>query len=92
MPEMRTVVAGRKYPRIFFARQRLEQVDLHAGGHLMMVSMGSAEWFFDYVQKTLSEFETKSLCRPVILMMKLNMKMMIDLFILVLLLYFLIQY
>ena len=29
-----------------------------------------AEWFFRYVERTLPTFPTKSLCRPVVLMMK----------------------
>lgn len=31
--------------------------------------MAKAEWFYDYVMKTLDGFETKSLCRPVVLML-----------------------
>ena len=31
--------------------------------------MDKAEWFYDYVMKTLDGFETKSLCRPVVLLM-----------------------
>lgn len=31
--------------------------------------MAKAEWFYDYVMKTLEGFETKSLCRPVVLML-----------------------
>jgi hypothetical protein len=31
--------------------------------------MAKAEWFYDYVMRTLDGFETKSLCRPVVLML-----------------------
>jgi len=31
--------------------------------------MDKAEWFFDYVIRTLDSFETKSLCRPVVLLL-----------------------
>lgn len=31
--------------------------------------MAKAEWFYDYVMKTLDGFETKSRCRPVVLML-----------------------
>jgi len=31
--------------------------------------MDKAEWFYDYVMRTLDGFETKSLCRPVVLLM-----------------------
>ena len=31
--------------------------------------MHKAEWFYDYVMRTLDGFETKSLCRPVVLLM-----------------------
>ena len=31
--------------------------------------MDKAEWFYNYVMRTLDGFETKSLCRPVVLLM-----------------------
>ncbi len=65
-----------QYPNETWAAQDMRKVEVfqyaakHASGAEKAKYLERAGWFFDYVQKTLSEFETKSLCRPVILMMK----------------------
>ncbi len=65
-----------QYPNETWAAQDMRKVEVfqYAAKHTCGVEKSKylerAEWFFEYVQKTLSEFETKSLCRPVILMMK----------------------
>ncbi len=65
-----------QYPNETWAAQDMRKVEVfqyaakHASGVEKAKYLERASWFFDYVQNTLSEFETKSLCRPVILMMK----------------------
>ena len=65
-----------QYPNETWAAQDMRKVEVfqyaakHASGTEKAKYLERASWFFDYVQNTLSEFETKSLCRPVILMMK----------------------
>ena len=65
-----------QYPNETWAAQDMRKVEVfqyaakHANGAEKAKYLERAEWFFDYVQNTLSEFETKSLCRPVILIMK----------------------
>ncbi len=65
-----------QYPTETWAAQDMRKVEVfqyaakHATGEERMKFLERAEWFFDYVQNKLSEFETKSLTRPVILIMK----------------------
>jgi hypothetical protein len=65
-----------QYPTETWAAQDMRKVEVfqyaakHAVGEDKKKFLERSEWFFDYVQNKLSEFETKSLCRPVILMMK----------------------
>lgn len=64
-----------QYPTETWAAQDMRKVEVfqyaakHATGEERVKFLERAAWFFDYVQTTLSVFETKSLCRPVILMM-----------------------
>jgi hypothetical protein len=41
----------------------------HAAGEEKAKFLERADWFFRYVERTLSGFPTKSLCRPVVLML-----------------------
>ena len=65
-----------QYPNETWAAQDMRKVEVfqyaakHASGTEKAKYLECAGWYFDYVQDKLSEFETKSLCRPVILMMK----------------------
>jgi hypothetical protein len=64
-----------QYPTETWAAQDMRKVEVfqyaakHAAGDERAKFLERAAWFFDYVQNKLSEFETKSLCRPVILML-----------------------
>ncbi len=65
-----------QYPTETWAAQDMRKVEVfqfaakHAVGIERTKFLERAEWFFQYVSKTLPFFETKSLCRPVILMMR----------------------
>lgn len=65
-----------QYPTESWAAQDMRKVEVfqfaakHATGEERARFLERAEWFFQYVQNTLPEFPTKSLCRPVILMMR----------------------
>jgi YetA-like protein len=65
-----------QYPTETWAAQDMRKVEVfqfaakHATGEERAKYLERAEWFFNYVQNKLHEFETKSLCRPVILMMR----------------------
>ncbi|QEL16201.1 RIFT barrel domain-containing protein [Limnoglobus roseus] len=65
-----------QYPTETWAAQDMRKVEVfqfaakHAVGEERAKFLERAEWFFNYVPDKLSTFETKSLTRPVILMMK----------------------
>lgn len=65
-----------QYPTETWAAQDMRKVEVfqfaakHATGEERAKFLERAAWFFDYVQNKLHEFPTKSLCRPVILMMR----------------------
>lgn len=65
-----------QYPTETWAAQDMRKVEVfqfaakHAAGDERAKFLERAGWFFDYVQDTLGTFATKSLTRPVILMMK----------------------
>ena len=64
-----------QYPNETWAAQDMRKVEVfqyaakHAHGDEKALFLEKAEWFFRYVEDTLDRFETKSLCRPVVLMM-----------------------
>ncbi|OWK47444.1 hypothetical protein [Fimbriiglobus ruber] len=64
-----------QYPTETWAAQDMRKVEVfqyaakHAEGAENARFMERAEWFFRYVESKLSEFPTRSLCRPVVLMM-----------------------
>ncbi|MBX3400943.1 MAG: hypothetical protein KF873_19600 [Gemmataceae bacterium] len=65
-----------QYPTETWAAQDMRKVEVfqfaakHATDEERAKFLERAEWFFNYVQNKLHEFPTKSLCRPVILMMR----------------------
>ncbi len=65
-----------QYPTETWAAQDMRKMEVfqfaakHATGEERAKFLERAAWFFDYVQNKLHEFPTKSLCRPVILMMR----------------------
>jgi len=64
-----------QYPNETWAAQDMRKVEVfqfaakHATGKERELFHERAEWFFRYVERTLTAFETKSLCRPVVLML-----------------------
>jgi hypothetical protein len=64
-----------QYPTETWAAQEIRKVEVlqyaakHADGGEKAKFLERAEWFFRYVEKKLHEFPTKSLCRPVVLML-----------------------
>jgi hypothetical protein len=64
-----------QYPTETWAAQDMRKVEVfqyaakHATGLEREKFLERAEWFFRYVEKKLHEFPTKSLCRPVVLML-----------------------
>ncbi len=64
-----------QYPTESWAAQDMRKVEVfqfaakHARGDERTQFLTKAQWFFDYVPRKLNEFETKSLCRPVVLML-----------------------
>jgi hypothetical protein len=64
-----------QYPTETWAAQDMRKVEVfqyaarHVSGSERARFLERAEWFFRYVEKKLSEFPTKSLCRPVVLML-----------------------
>lgn len=64
-----------QYPTETWAAQDVRKVEVfqfaakHAAGEEKARFLNRAEWFFRYVEQTLAGFPTKSLCRPVNLMM-----------------------
>jgi YetA-like protein len=65
-----------QYPTETWAAQDMRKVEVfqfaakHATGEERAKFLERADWFFNYVSNTVPQFETKSLCRPVILMMR----------------------
>ncbi len=64
-----------QYPTESWAAQDMRKVEVfqfaakHATGDERTQYLEKAQWFFEYVPRKLNEFETKSLCRPVVLML-----------------------
>ena len=64
-----------QYPTETWAAQDMRKVEVfqyaarHAAGAEKATFLERAEWFFRYVERTLGGFPTKSLCRPVVLML-----------------------
>jgi hypothetical protein len=64
-----------QFPTESWAAQEVRKVEAfqfaakHAAGEEKARFLERAEWFFRYVERTLGSFPTKSLCRPVILML-----------------------
>ena len=64
-----------QYPNETWAAQDMRKVEVfqyaakHTVGDEKQIFLDKAEEFFRYVERTLDGFETKSLCRPVVLMM-----------------------
>jgi len=67
-----------QYPTETWAAQDMRKVEVfqyaakHASGEERAKYHERAEWFFRYVERTLSGFPTKSLCRPVVLMLNIG--------------------
>ena len=65
-----------QFPTETWCAQDMRKVEVfqfaakHANGVEKEKFLERAEWFFRYVERTLPTFPTKSLCRPVVLMMK----------------------
>jgi hypothetical protein len=65
-----------QFPTETWCAQDMRKVEVfqfaakHAAGVEKEKFLERAEWFFRYVERTLPTFPTKSLCRPVVLMMK----------------------
>jgi len=64
-----------QYPTETWAAQDMRKVEVfqfaakHADRDEKAKYLERAEWFFQYVERKLNEFPTKSLCRPVVLML-----------------------
>jgi len=64
-----------QYPTETWTAQDIRKVEVfqyaakHAAGEERAKFLERADWFFRYVERTLAGFPTKSLCRPVVLMM-----------------------
>jgi hypothetical protein len=65
-----------QYPTETWAAQDMRKCEVfqfaakHAAGGEKARFLERAEWFFRYVERTLPTFPTKSLCRPVVLMLR----------------------
>lgn len=63
-----------QYPTETWAAQDIRKVEvfqfaaMHASGSERQSYLERSEWFFRYVERTLAEFPTRSLCRPVTLL------------------------
>lgn len=64
-----------QFPTETWAAQDMRKVEVflfaarYAEAEERLLFLEKAEWFFQYVVRTLSEFPTRSLCRPVVLLM-----------------------
>jgi hypothetical protein len=67
-----------QYPTETWVAQEMRKVEAfqfaakHTVGEERVRFLERAQWFFRYVEQTLADFPTKSLCRPVVLMLNLG--------------------